>query len=155
MTKAFAYLRVSGKGQLDGDGFTRQRAAIKAYAAACGLKIVREFREEGVSGTIETMDRPAWAEMIATLHSNGVRTIVVEKIDRMARDLMVQEAAIADLRKHGFELVSVTEPDLMANDPTRVLMRQLTGRCRAVRQKPDRREAPWCPHAQAGKRGPL
>jgi hypothetical protein len=40
---------------------------------------------------------------------------------------MVQEAAIADLRKHGFELISVAEPDLMANDPTRVLMRQLLG----------------------------
>jgi DNA invertase Pin-like site-specific DNA recombinase len=40
---------------------------------------------------------------------------------------MVQEATIADLRKYGFELISVQEPDLMANDPTRVLMRQLMG----------------------------
>ena len=127
MEKAFAYLRVSGKGQVGGDGFTRQRAAIKAYAAAHDLKIMREFREEGVSGTIETMDRAAWSEMMATLHSNGVKTIMVEKLDRVARDLMVQEACIADLRKHGFTLVSVQEPDLMANDPTRVLMRQLMG----------------------------
>lgn len=127
MQKAFAYLRVSGRSQIEGDGFTRQRAAIKAYAAANDCKIIREFREEGVSGTKETMDRPAWAEMIAALHSNGVRTIIVEKLDRLARDLMVQEAAIADLRKHGFELVSVQEPDLMAKDPTRVLMRQLMG----------------------------
>ena len=127
MAKAFSYLRVSGRGQIEGDGFTRQRAAIKAYAAAHDIKIVREFREEGVSGTIETMDRAAWAEMIAALHSNGVRTIIVEKLDRLARDLMIQEAAIADLRKHGFTLVSVQEPDLMANDPTRVLMRQLMG----------------------------
>jgi len=118
---------VSGKGQIEGDGFTRQRTAVKAYAAANDIKIAREFREEGVSGTIETMDRPAWAEMMAALHSNGVRTIIVEKLDRVARDLMVQEAAIADLRKYGFMLVSVAEPDLMANDPTRVLMRQLMG----------------------------
>ena len=127
MQKAFAYLRVSGKGQIEGDGFTRQRAAIKSYAAAHDCKIIREFREEGVSGTKETMDRPAWAEMIAALHSNGMRTIIVEKLDRLARDLMVQEAAIADLRKYGFTLVSVQEPDLMASDPTRVLMRQLMG----------------------------
>ena len=127
MVKAFSYLRVSGKGQLSGDGFTRQRAAIKGYAAANDFKIVREFREEGVSGTIETMDRAAWAEMLAVLHSNGVRTIIVEKLDRLARDLMVQEAAIADLHKNGFTLVSVAEPDLMATDPTRVLMRQLMG----------------------------
>src|SRR5215472_578217 len=127
MQKAFAYLRVSGRGQIEGDGFSRQHAAIKTYAGLHDFRVVREFREEGVSGTIETMDRPAWAEMMAALHSNGVRTILVEKLDRVARDLMVQEAAIADLHKYGFELVSVQEPDLMANDPTRVLMRQLMG----------------------------
>ena len=127
MTKAFAYLRVSGKGQVKGDGFDRQLGAIKQYAAANDIKLARVFREEGVSGTRETMDRPAWAEMMAVLHSNGVRTIIVEKLDRVARDLMVQEAAIADIQKHGFTLISVAEPDLMANDPTRVLMRQLMG----------------------------
>ncbi len=54
-------------------------------------------------------------------------TIVVEKLDRLARDLMIQETAIADLRKNSFTLLSVAEPDLMARDPTRVLMRQLMG----------------------------
>jgi DNA invertase Pin-like site-specific DNA recombinase len=127
MTKAFAYLRVSGKGQVEGDGFTRQLTAIKRYAAEHDVKIVRVFREEGVSGTVESADRPAWAEMMAVLHSNGVRTVVIEKLDRLARDLMVQETIIADLRRNGFTLLSVAEPDLMANDPTRVLMRQLMG----------------------------
>lgn len=127
MQKAFAYLRVSGKGQTEGDGFTRQRAAIKGYATANDLKIVREFREEGVSGSVDHMNRPAWQELMATLHSNGVRTIVIERLDRLARDLMVQETAIADLRKNGFTLISVAEPDLMATDSTRVLMRQLMG----------------------------
>src|SRR6266849_6449371 len=127
MRKAYAYLRVSGKAQVDGDGFTRQLAAVKAYASAHDLKIVRVFREEGVSGTVENMNRPAWSELMATLHSNGVRTILIEKLDRLARDLMVQEATIADLQKHGFTLISVAEPDLMATDPTRILMRQLMG----------------------------
>jgi DNA invertase Pin-like site-specific DNA recombinase len=31
--KAFAYLRVSGKGQVAGDGFPRQLSAIQVYAA--------------------------------------------------------------------------------------------------------------------------
>jgi DNA invertase Pin-like site-specific DNA recombinase len=80
-TQAFAYLRVSGKGQVDGDGFNRQLAAIKTCAAANDIKIVRVFREEGVSGTVENMNRPAWQELMATLHSNGVRTILIEKLD--------------------------------------------------------------------------
>ena len=125
--KALAYLRVSGKSQVGGDGFTRQLAAIKTYATTHDLKIVRVFKEEGISGTVENMNRPAWQELMATLHSNGVQNIVIEKLDRLARDLMVQETAIADLRKNGFTLISVAEPDLMASDPTRVLMRQLMG----------------------------
>jgi DNA invertase Pin-like site-specific DNA recombinase len=127
MTKAFAYLRVSGKGQVKGDGFPRQLQAIKKYSAEHDIKIVQIFREEGVSGAKESMDRPAWAEMVTALHANGVKTIVIEKLDRLARDLMVQEATIADLQKDGFTLISVAEPDLMASDPTRILMRQLMG----------------------------
>jgi DNA invertase Pin-like site-specific DNA recombinase len=118
---------VSGKGQVDGDGFPRQLAAVTGYAKEHDIRIVQVFREKGVTGTKESMDRPAWSEMMMALHSNGVRTIIIEKLDRLARDLMVQEATIADLQKHGFTLVSVAEPDLMATDATRVLMRQLMG----------------------------
>jgi DNA invertase Pin-like site-specific DNA recombinase len=110
-----------------GGGFTRQLQAIKKYSAEHDIKVVQVYREEGVSGAKESMDRPAWAEMMTALHSNGVKTIVIEKLDRLARDLMVQEATIADLEKGGFTLISVAEPDLMANDPTRILMRQLMG----------------------------
>ena len=129
MNRALAYLRVSGKGQVKGDGFDRQLAAIKQYAAANDIKVVRAFREEGVSGTRETMDRPAWAEMMATLHSNGaLKTIIVEKLDRVARDLMVQEAGYCRYPETSrFTLVSVAEPDPMAGDATRVLMRHLMG----------------------------
>lgn len=127
VTKAFAYLRVSGKGQVDGDGFPRQLAAVKAYAKAHDIRIVHVYREEGVTGARESMDRPAWSEMMAALYSNGVRTILIEKLDRMARDLMIQEATIADLERYGFTLVSVQEPDLMASDPSRIAFRQMMG----------------------------
>jgi DNA invertase Pin-like site-specific DNA recombinase len=127
MVKAFSYLRVSGKGQVQGDGLPRQRAAIKAYAKTAAYTIVREFADEGVSGAIETTDRPAFAEMLKTLHANGVRTVLVERLDRLARDLMVQEAALSYFRQHGFTIVSVMEPDLMANDPSRIAFRQMMG----------------------------
>ena len=127
MEMAFGYLRVSGKGQVDGDGFPRQQKAIDQHATGNAIKVVRVFRDEGVSGTIENMDRPAWRQLIAALHSSGVKTILIERLDRLARDLMVQEAAIADLRRNGFTLISAAEPDLMASDPSRVLMRQLMG----------------------------
>jgi site-specific DNA recombinase len=64
--KAFAYLRVSSQGQVSGDGFDRQREAIRSYAAAAGIEIAGWYEESGVSGTIETTDRPAWNAMLAT-----------------------------------------------------------------------------------------
>ena len=127
MRKAHAYLRVSGKGQVEGDGFTRQLKAIKEYATSHDIKIVNVYREEGVSGTTESANRPAWSELMTALHANGVRVVIIERLDRLARDLMVQETIIADLRKNGFEVVSVAEPDLMATDPTRILVRQMMG----------------------------
>lgn len=127
MEKAFAYLRVSGKGQVDGDGFPRQLAAVKGYAKAHDVRLVRVFREEGVSGARESMDRPAWSELMTALHSDGVHTVLIERLDRLARDLMIQEATIADLQRHGFKLVSVQEPDLMASDPSRIAFRQMMG----------------------------
>jgi DNA invertase Pin-like site-specific DNA recombinase len=96
-------------------------------AAAHDIRIVETFQERGVTGAKETMDRPAWQALMAALHADGVRVVLIEKLDRLARDLMVQESVIADLRKHGFELVSACEPDLMATDATRVLLRQMLG----------------------------
>jgi DNA invertase Pin-like site-specific DNA recombinase len=127
MTKAFAYLRVSGKAQVDGDGFPRQLEAIKRYAKAHDVKIAGVFREEGVSGTKDLENRPALLELMTALHSNGVKLVLVEKLDRLARDLMVQETIIGDLCKNGFDLISVAEPDLLKDDPSRKLMRQIFG----------------------------
>jgi DNA invertase Pin-like site-specific DNA recombinase len=125
--KAFGYLRVSGKGQLDGDGFPRQRAAIKAYAASHGIRVVRWFEEQGISGSKDLENRPALQELMLALHSNGTRMVLIEKLDRLARDLMVQETIIGDLRKNGFEIISVAEPDLCSDDPSRKLVRQVFG----------------------------
>lgn len=127
MDKAFAYLRVSGKGQIDGDGFPRQRAAVKAYADAHSIRIARYFEEQGVSGTRDLEDRPALSEMMVALLADGVKTVLIEKLDRLARDLMVQETLVAEFRKNGFTVVSAAEPDLCSDDPSRVLMRQLFG----------------------------
>jgi DNA invertase Pin-like site-specific DNA recombinase len=117
----------NGKGQVEGDGFTRQLKAIKRYAAAHDIKIAHVYREEGVSGTKELENRPAFVEMMTALHSNGTKMVLIEKLDRLARDLMVQETIIGDLRKNAFELVSVMEPDLLQDDPSRKLMRQVFG----------------------------
>jgi DNA invertase Pin-like site-specific DNA recombinase len=86
------------------------------------------FVEAGVSGAAES--REQLAKMMVSLEQNhhGVTTVVIERLDRLARDLMVQEAIIRDLKGRGFELVSVHEgSDLLSGDPTRKLIRQVLG----------------------------
>lgn len=127
LKKAFAYLRVSGESQVQGDGFPRQRAAIKKWAEANGVRIVRWFEEKGVSGSTDGVDRPAFQEMLTALLSNGTRTVLIERLDRIARDIVVQESILKELNRKGFELVSASEPDLCSADPYRSAMRQMLG----------------------------
>jgi len=69
------------------------------------------FREGGVCGAGESADRATWSAPMTALHADGVKTSQIEKLDRLALDLMVQEATIADLQKHGCRRISVEERD--------------------------------------------
>lgn len=126
-TKAFVYLRVSGMAQIYGDGFERQLLTCQDYADSHDIEIVEVFREEGVSGTTEIDGRKALPAMLAALEGNGVKTVLIEKMDRLARDLLVQETILLDMQKHGYTLISALEPDLCLTDASRVLMRHIFG----------------------------
>lgn len=127
---ALAYLRVSGRGQIDGDGFPRQREAVARYARVHGVEIVGEYRDEGVSGARDLEGRDGLSELIERIRSNGVRLVLVERADRLARDLLVSEVMLAQFRDLGVQVVAADSgTDLTAadEDPTRVLIRQVLG----------------------------
>lgn len=124
--KCFCYLRVSSIGQTQGDGYDRQLIACETYAAANGYEIAEVFRES-MTGKSELEDRPALSSLLAALEENGIKTILIAQVDRLARDLMIQETIIADIQKHGYTLISVAEPDLCSTDPSRILVRQIFG----------------------------
>jgi len=129
-TPAFAYLRVSGKGQVDGHGFPRQRAAIDRFARTHRYEIVAEFRDEGVSGTLELDHRAGLAALFDRLASANVRVVVVERADRLARDLMVGEVILSRFRARGVRVVAADSgADLTVgdDDPTRTLIRHVLG----------------------------
>lgn len=127
MTNCFVYLRVSGLAQVEGEGFPRQLAACEDYARRNDLVIVKTFQDEGVSGKNELDNRPALRELLEELMADGVKVVIVEKLDRLARDLIVQETIIQDFQRRGFRIISATEQEVTSNDPTRVLIRQILG----------------------------
>jgi len=130
--KAIAYLRVSGKSQVEGDGFPRQQAAIEKVATQQGFTIFQVFREEGVSGTTEWGDRPAFVEMVgAVLDNPHIRTVFVENLTRLAREYTVQEAILVFLAAKGVNLISADTgeniTEAVRNDPMKKALIQIQG----------------------------
>jgi DNA invertase Pin-like site-specific DNA recombinase len=81
-----AYLRVSTAEQAEsGAGLEAQRNAITAYAQRAGLTISKWLADEGVSGAVPPMERPALSEALATLADCSSGVLVVAKLDRIAR----------------------------------------------------------------------
>ncbi len=127
-TKVYTYLRVSGKGQVDGDGFPRQRQSVADYGRRSKMEIVGEFRDEGISGTV--FDRPGLTELFVAIKADGVKVVLVEKADRLARDLIVSETLLAEFRKLGIKVIAAeggTDLTVDNDDPSRKMIRQILG----------------------------
>jgi DNA invertase Pin-like site-specific DNA recombinase len=125
-----AYLRVSTQGQAeDGNGLALQESACRAHAAAADLDMVGVITERGVSG--DRAERPALAQALAMVKSGDADAILVYRLDRLARDLMLQEILLKEITAAGGQLLSAThgENELLRDpgDPTRKLMRQMLG----------------------------
>lgn len=123
---AFAYLRVSSRGQTSGHGFDRQAETIQRFASERGYIVGQTFRD-AFTGT--EADRPEFNKMLAAILANGVRTILVESLDRLARDVMVQSLLLAKLGQHGVALISCSTGEdvvaAMADDPMRRALVQI------------------------------
>lgn len=125
------YLRVSSKGQVSGDGFPRQRQAIQKWNDRNPeARHIDEFAEEGVSGTTDLISRPALSRMLdRIIASNGeITTVVVEKADRLARDLIVSELLLRQFTELGVSVIEAEGGnDLTADgsNPTSTLIRQI------------------------------
>lgn len=126
------YIRVSGRSQIEGDGPERQRETILAFCKQNGLEFKGEFFEKAVSGTVEGMGRPEFTEMLFRAEEGKIDAIVVERMDRLARDLMVSEIMLAECRKKNIKVFSADQGALIdmasdGGDPTRILIRQIMG----------------------------
>ena len=127
---AFSYLRVSSKGQVEGDGYPRQRETIARYAQQNSINVTSEFIES-ISGTTESVNRPALTDlMLALKFTDGPRIVLVENAHRLARDLMVSELLLAEFKKAGVKVIdcnSGTDLTVEDGDPTKKLIRQILG----------------------------
>lgn len=151
MTTVLAYRRVSTDRQAEqGFGLDAQAAAIQAWAAGAGVRVTETFTDAGVSGGTAPLDRPGFAALLLALGRTGDRTsdpadgrtasacalvneqptVILPRLDRLARDLIVQEQALACLWKAGALVVAADSGPVHADDPddpSRTLIRQMLG----------------------------
>jgi DNA invertase Pin-like site-specific DNA recombinase len=123
--------RVSTVGQAeDGNGLETQTAAIERFVDQRGDRLVKILAETGVSGvSAKLAHRIALGEALHMLNRNEADGIVVDRLDRLGRDIYVQEKILHDVRALGCVVASCnpTEQDALDNDtdPIRKMTRQI------------------------------
>lgn len=129
--RVVAYGRVSTHEQTNGMGLTVQREAVEAWCADRGFTLAGWHTDAGESGSNGLATRTGLARALAALKDPDVDGMVVYRLDRLARDLVLQEQLLAEIWSHGAELWSTmpAECDLRndPDDPSRKLIRQILG----------------------------
>ena len=131
--KLVPYLRVSTDRQAEeGTGLGVQLDTIRERASAHSHKLTKPHSDEGVSGTNELAHRPALADAMMLLRQRKADGIVVYRLDRLARDLVLQEQLLREFRRLGADLYSTSEAENAylvddPKDPSRKMIRQILG----------------------------
>ena len=124
--QAVAYCRVSTNNQKIEGTIGLQENAITEFCQNNNLTLVKSFNDNGISGGLE--NRPALSELFSYLEQNKeIKTVIIWKLDRLARNLYLQEHLIRKLEELKVTLVSAKEPNLDSTDTMRKAFRQFMG----------------------------
>lgn len=131
--KIVGYVRVSTDRQAErGLGLDVQRQRIKQWAKAQGHQIVAVHEDAGVSASNGLADRVGLADALDLVGQGKAQGIVVARLDRLARDYLVQEFTLREVHRLGGEVFSTEEQEAgILNDdpdvPSRKFIRTILG----------------------------
>ena len=114
----------------DGYGLDAQRRTVRAWAEANKHRIVHTCVDEAISGALEATDRPGLACTLDAITTRVADGVVVARLDRLARQLTVQEATLALVWQHGARVFAVDTGEVHRDDPDdpmRTAIRQVMG----------------------------
>ena len=115
--------------QAETDTVSGQIDDLTVWAESNGHEIVTVCEDEAVSGKLPAAERPGLACILDVVEEGEADAVLVRSLDRLARELTVQEATLALVWKLGGRVFSVTG-EIMADDPDdpmRTAMRQMAG----------------------------
>lgn len=126
-----AYLRVSYDSELDGFGLDVQERAVRSWSRAHSHHLVDIHTDAGVSGATDAADRPGLsAALLALQQPPQAEGLIVARLDRLARALTVQEAALAIVWQAGGRVFTADAGEVRhddPDDPMRTALRQVVG----------------------------
>lgn len=128
--QVYGYCRVSGAKQITGHGLQRQLEAIKIFCKQAGFEVIKVYNE-AVSGTKGESDRTEFSAMITDILSNGCNTVIIESLDRLAREYRIQEQLLIYLASRGIDLIAANTAEnitqAIADDPMKKALVQMQG----------------------------
>jgi DNA invertase Pin-like site-specific DNA recombinase len=113
------YPRVSTRGQVKtGASIPYQDREIRAWARRNGHRIVGMFPEEGRSGALDLEDRAALTAAIDMVATGKAEGLVCYSLDRLAREITVQEAILAKVwDEAGGRVFTTDQGEVLRDDP--------------------------------------
>lgn len=125
MKQAIAYYRVSTDLQREEKTIQIQQNKVREFSKKNDYKLIAEFSDDGVSGSLQQRD--GLRQMLELLEKTEAQYVIIYKLDRLARDLYIQEGLIKEIARYDKQLISTLEPDLDGSDPFRKAFRQMLG----------------------------
>src|ERR1051326_8943856 len=120
---AAVYGRVSSEEQREGQTIDSQIHELENFVRAREWPLIRIFKDEGWSGSI--LARPELDRLRDEASKGLFDIVVVNDVDRLARDVTHLGIIKRDLERHGVRLIFRKLPD--ENSPTRNLMVNILG----------------------------
>ncbi len=103
------YLRVSSEEQREAGTIQTQHEFLERLAAERGFEIVEVYADEGVSGKFHLHERPEGLRLLEEARTGKFDTVLVYKLDRLARSQLGILDAADRLERLGVALRSATE----------------------------------------------
>jgi DNA invertase Pin-like site-specific DNA recombinase len=131
--KLIGYRRVSTAGQVDRYGLPAQEADLKAYGRANRetVVLVRTETDGAKSGTLPPDERPGLLAALKAIESGEADGLLLPgDLDRLARELVVQEAVLNRMWKLDGVVHTTTRGEVPPDDPDdpmRTALRQFMG----------------------------
>ena len=108
--KAALYFRVSTDEQKERASIETQREFAAQYCKVQEIQVIASYSDDGISGTVPVADRPDGSRLLTDAKSKKFDTILVYKLDRLARSTLEILKVVEALEHCGVSIKSMTEP---------------------------------------------